>query len=399
MSNNKSILIITQYFYPEEFGINDLALEWVNKNYKVTILTQTPNYPFDKIYDGYSNKFIQKEIWKGITVYRVKAKLGSRLSRSNKVLGYLNFTLLSTIFSIFLIRKFKKVLVYQVGPLTQIIAGIVLRKLFRKELYLWVLDIWPDTVYAYGFKKSKLNTSILNYFVKIAYNSCHHIMASNRGFVDKIKKITKVDVTFIPQWVPRNLNFVNASPQKELNGYFNFTFAGNVGMVQNLENLIKGFDKITINERVRFNIIGDGSNLANLKALVLKNNVKNVFFLGRQPLSEIPNWLMASQVLIISLIDQPNFSITVPAKFQAYLAAQKPIFCCMKGEAVSLVENYELGISCDPDSIPKIKNTFEQFMKFSEHDLAKFAEKSGKLTESFYNFYSIESKMARIIFH
>ena len=170
-------------------------------------------------------------------------------------------------------------------------------------------------------------------------------------------------------------------------------------MVQNLENLIKGFDKITINERVRFNIIGDGSNLANLKALVLKNNVKNVFFLGRKPLSEIPNWLVASQVLIISLIDQPNFSITVPAKFQAYLAAQKPIFCCMKGEAVSLVENYELGLSCDPDNILKIKNTFEQFMNFSEHDLAKFAEKSGNLTESFYNFYTIESKMARIIFH
>jgi len=58
----KNVLIITERFFPEEFGINDLAIAWQAKGYEVAVLTQAPSYPFDKVYEGYKNKLFQREI-------------------------------------------------------------------------------------------------------------------------------------------------------------------------------------------------------------------------------------------------------------------------------------------------------------------------------------------------
>ena len=89
MKKNKSVLIITERFYPEEFGINDLALAWRAKGFEVAVLTQLPSYPFDKIYDGYTNKLFQKEKWEGIKIYRVCSLMGYRKNVFLKVLNYL----------------------------------------------------------------------------------------------------------------------------------------------------------------------------------------------------------------------------------------------------------------------------------------------------------------------
>jgi glycosyltransferase involved in cell wall biosynthesis len=400
MKNKNSILILTERFYPEEFGINDLALDWVKKGYNVTVLTQAPSYPFDKIFDGYSNKVFQKENWNGIKIYRVKTRLGYQLSRTRKVISYLHFAIYSSFFSIFLHRKFNKIFVYQVGPLTQIIAGLFLKFFFKKELYLWILDIWPDTVFAYGFKKNKLNTFILNLFVKKVYNSCNHILVSNIGFIDSVSKIYNTKkISFIPQWVPLDLNFTNISSNSVLPETFNFTFAGNIGMVQNLENLIIAFGKINNLKSARFNIIGDGSNLKNLKQLATNLGIKNIHFLGRKPITEMPAWLIASDVLIISLINKPNFSITVPAKFQAYLAAGKPIFCCMYGETAKLVNNFELGLTCKPDEIEDITNTFDKFILLTNEQMMNFSQNSKQLIETQYKFNIVQSKINQIVFH
>ena len=50
----KRLLIISQYFYPEQFRINDLCKEWVKRGYDVTVVTGIPNYPAGKFFKGYS---------------------------------------------------------------------------------------------------------------------------------------------------------------------------------------------------------------------------------------------------------------------------------------------------------------------------------------------------------
>ena len=129
---NAKILIISERFYPEEFGINDLAREWQQRGYDVEVLTQLPSYPFDKIYDGFSNKFYQKTYWDGIKIHRVFSLMGYKKGALLKILNYLCFALLASFISLFIGRQYDRIFIYQVGPLTQAIPAILIKKLYRK---------------------------------------------------------------------------------------------------------------------------------------------------------------------------------------------------------------------------------------------------------------------------
>ena len=397
-NRENSILIITEFFFPVEFGINDLALEWKNKGYKVFILTQSPSYPHDKIFKGYENRLFQKEDWNGLTIYRVFSLLGYQKSVFRKIIHYLVFAIFSSFVCFFIHRKAKNIFVYQPGSLTQIIPGLVLKLLGNKKLFLWVLDLWPDSVFAYGIRSRWWNTRILKYFVKTSYDSCDHIFISNNGFKNTIKGYSKnAKVTFTPQWVPRELNFRDSKPCERMSRYFNFTFAGNIGKVQNLENIIKGFGLADLNANVRLNIIGDGSNLKTLKQLVLQENIPKIVFWGRQPLKEMPMWLLSSDILIISLIDKPTFALTVPAKFQTYLAAEKPIFCCLNGETNQIVQDNKLGLTSNPENIEDIKNVFEKFSTMSKDEIAAFSLNARSILEKHYEFNTVVRKFTEVI--
>jgi glycosyltransferase involved in cell wall biosynthesis len=363
--------LITERFYPEDFGINDLALEWKKRGSDLSVLSQAPSYPHGDVYSGYKNRLFQKTVWRGIPVFRVFSLMGYQKNVVLKILNYLCFALLASIVAIFLARKFDKIFVYQVGPLTQGIPGVLLKKIFKKKLIIWTLDIWPDSVFAYGFKENAFVRTLLEIFVRIVYKNCDLVFVSCKGFVNRIQNYApEVKVVYFPQWVPDELKFEGNNQGKALSGSFNFTFAGNIGKVQNLENIIEGFKPISDTyQNVCLNFIGDGSYLSNLKRLTEEKKVSNVSFWGRKPIQEMPEWFAASDVLVISLIDKPIFSITVPAKFQAYLAAGKPIFCVMNGEVADLVIDHHIGLVAHPDDLDDIRSGYERFLSMPGEEL------------------------------
>ena len=400
MKKNNSVLIITERFHPEEFGINDLAQAWRDKVCEIAVLTQAPSYPFDKVYEGYKNKLFQRETWKGIKIYRVFSLMGYKKGVLLKVLNYLCFAFIASLVSLFIGKKYNRVFVYHIGPLTQAIPAVIIKKLFGKKFYIWTLDIWPDSVYAYGFKKRSLSGKLLDLFVKAVYKNCETVFVSCKGFKQKIEKyVPDAKIIFSPQWVPNDLNFDGVIPHESLKEGFNFTFAGNVGTVQNLENVIRGFALVAKqNCQIGLNIVGDGSNLKALKNIVEKENIANVNFWGRRPLKEMPSWFKSSDVLIISLIDEPIFSLTVPAKFQAYLASGKPIYCVMKGEAADLVINNKIGFVSQPDDINDIKSGFEEFLNTPKKELKSFGINMKSLLSNEFDHDRIIQQMTEDIF-
>ena len=400
MKKNNSVLIITERFYPEEFGINDLAQAWQAKGYEVAILTQAPSYPFDKVYEGYKNKLFQRETWQGIKIYRVLSLMGYKKGVLLKVLNYLCFAFFASLLSLIVGRRYNRVFVYHIGPLTQAIPAVLARRFFGIKLYIWTLDIWPDSVYAYGFKKRAFLKKLLNSFVKIIYENCETVFVSCKGFKQKIEKyIPDAKIVFSPQWAPNDLNFDQVISHESLKEGFNFTFAGNIGKVQNLKNVIRGFALLPrSNDQINLNIIGDGSNLEALKNIVKKENVENVYFWGRRPLKEMPGWFEGSDVLIISLIDKPIFSLTVPAKFQAYLASGKPIYCVMKGEVADLTINNKIGFVVQTNNIDDIKAGFEKFLNAPKHELQAFGSNMKSLLNNEYNSVKIIEQMTAEIF-
>ena len=178
----KRILIVTECFYPEEFKINDLALSWKSKGYDVGVLTLVPTYPLGKVFPNFKNRLFQKDEYQGIKIFRLYAITGYKDSVVKKIFRYLNFMILGSIYAISFGRKYDYIFGFNLGPLTDMLPAVLIRKLYKKPTMFWVQDVWPESVYAYGFKKTKILSSLLDMFVKFIYRNITAIAISSKGF-------------------------------------------------------------------------------------------------------------------------------------------------------------------------------------------------------------------------
>ena len=386
MTNNKKILIITECFYPEEFKINDVALSWKDKGYDVDVLTLVPTYPLGKIFPGFRNSFFRKDEYQGINIFRLRAVTGYRDSAIKKILKYINFMIFGSITAIFIGRRHDYVFGFNVGSLTDMVPAVVIRKLYKKPVMFWAQDVWPDSVYAYGFKKTRLLSTLLDVFVKFMHHNITAIAISSKGFESKLEPYIKKGLKFVyaPNWaddLDMDIDPVVLSTTQKVH----FTFAGNVGKVQNLENIIGAFCLLSdeYQKRSKLNIIGDGSNLINLKKL--SNNNPNIIFHGKQMREDMAKFYKASDFLIVSLINEPIFSVTVPAKTQTYIAAKKPILAIINGDVADIVNDNKLGVCADPSNVDVIKEAFEKCIDMTENEKSKFIINNTKLLETTFN--------------
>lgn len=354
-------LIIGEAFYPEEFLINDLVKEWENEGYQLEVLTRAPSYPFGKVFPGYKNKLYQKENWGNILIHRFPVIPGYNKSTVIKTLNYLSFVIFGSVIALFIAKRYKRVFIYHTGPLSLAIPGILIKKISGAPVTIWSFDLWPATVYAYGFKKTKLLSWFLDSLVRWIYKNCDNIIVSSLGFVPELKKYVMDKAVYVaPNW-PQTENITSQKSSVILqSGKVHFTFTGNVGKVQNLENVIIGFRNAALPD-AQLNIIGDGSHLGFLKNMVACEKIQNVVFHGRIPVTEISDILDQSDVLLISLMPDPVMELTLPLKFQTYLNASKPVYAVMLGEVSRLVSEYQIGEVAHPGNLDEITNGFKKF--------------------------------------
>lgn len=368
----KKALIVTEVFDPEDFVINDLAKYWIDSGNNLEVLTRNPSYPKGKIFPGYKNRVLQKGIFHGSKVYRILFLPGYQKSTVIKILNYFNYIFWSFWILLFIGKRYDRIFIYQTGPLTNALSAVMLKSFFKWKITIWSQDLWPETVYAFGIKKNKFSHGLLKNIVGFIYKRCDVILVSCKGFIPKIKKYAGTNnIHWIPNWT---LVEGMVKSKAKLPGNFNFTFAGNIGKVQNLDKVVRAFGKVSSNgDKVVLNIIGDGSYFNELKDITDKEYIPNVNFTGRLPLQEMPAYFEASDVLIISLIDVPIYEIMLPSKFQAYLTSGRPIFSIVKGELTALTNEYEIGLTADPNDEMDICKTFEKFLKEPKDRLRQMA--------------------------
>lgn len=395
------ILIVTEYFYPEEFKINELADYWSSKGYEVGVLTRIPTYPFGKVYQNYKNKFYSKEVFNGITIYRIFATEGYQKRLIKKLMQFVNYAIFGSILGLFIGRKYEYIFSFNQSSLTAVLPAIFIKKLFNKRLITWTQDIWPDSVYAYGLKENKYNKFLLDRFVGFVYNNVDHITVSCEGFIEKLSPYVKNEkkFTFVPQWAD---NLESKSEQFDLssNEKIHFSFAGNISKAVNLDTIVlayREFQDQNPNFQSQLNIIGDGSNLQKIKELVDDKSIKNIIFWGRQPKTEMGKFYEKSNFLIISLNDHPLYSMMIPAKFQTYLAANKPILAIMNGVVSDIVKKNNIGISCKPDDISMIAQSFKHCCLMNTDVVRQVKENSLRLLNSDFNKDTIQNNLTNIL--
>jgi glycosyltransferase involved in cell wall biosynthesis len=380
----KKLLLVTERFWPEEFIVNDLAAEGARRGYAVTVLTQQPSYPQGRLPRGRVNAAFSRETWQGVEVLRIKTVLGYRESLFYKLLNYLWFSVYGSMAALSLRRRFDRVLIYQTGPLTMAIPGILFGKVRRIPVAIWTQDVWPDSVYAYGFRKTSLLSGLLDAFVRWIYRSAGVVLISCRGFARILGKYTEKPMTYAPNWP---LSPYKPSPnEKRHNAEPVFLFAGNVGKVQNLENVIRGYSLARGKPGFLgiLRIVGDGSALEGLKALSIELEVP-VEFAGRKHSSQMDEEYARADFLVLSLADSPVFRLTVPSKFQMYLSVGKPILCAAEGEVRTLVRDLDLGADADADSIDALAQAFIDLTKADAEQVSTWGRNASAAYSTMFN--------------
>ena len=362
---NRKILIVTERFFPEEFIINELARE-LGRTAEITVLTQNPSYPFDRVFAGFGNPLISSKRWHGIRVVRGLTILGYKRNLVLKILNYLWFACFQSILVLFLACGKDRIFVFHTGPLTLATPAAIAARVFGVPMTVWTQDVWPDSVFAYGFSKRWILEYALGEFVRWIYRRATTVLVSCEGFRESVRRFApRSNIQFAPNWSTFNpklgenptANPLSAKPEKV------FLFAGNIGKVQNLEIIIRAFAKLEkLQPDVRLEIVGDGSNLGRLKRCGLDLGCAKLVFHGRVPLESMGEYYGNADYLVISLIKRPIFALTVPSKFQSYLAAGKPILAAMEGEVARIVQNWHLGEVASPDNEAEILQAMQNLV-------------------------------------
>lgn len=339
------ILIVSQYFWPEDFRINDIALGLKESGHEVEILTGVPNYPKGKVFDGFSIFDKKYKSYKGMRVYRTP--MISRGKGSFKLaLNYISFMIMGTFRIIpLMFKKYDRVFVFQISPITSAIPAIFISKIKKIPSYIYIQDLWPETFYSIvNISNLKLRKLMKVFCIKV-YNSFSNILIASEGYRDILKKdrINNEKIEYFPQWAEDF--YSNNLSLKDISNEFIVTFAGNIGKAQSVETIVKAAEVIEKRSLpIIFNIIGDGSEFNNIKDIIKKLNLKNINLLGRKPSSEMPKYFSESDGLIVTLSNEEILKVTLPAKVQSYMASGKPILGAISGEGNKVIRASNCGL-------------------------------------------------------
>ena len=360
------ILVISQYFWPENFRINEVVKFLKFSGYEVEVLTGKPNYPEGEIFNEYLSDPDKFKEYYGVKVYRLNTRPRKKGSKFDLFLNYSSFLYKSIFFSLYRLRKKKYDIIFTFGtsPVTTSITSIILSRFTGSKTALWVLDLWPDIVFELDIIK---NTFLKKKFINLMegiYRKTDLILAQSNKFKENIsKKIYDEDkVKVLYQWpepLEKNIddkNLNNNFDQRDLN----IVFTGNIGTAQNFEHVIKVANACE-NLNVKWHIIGTGRDLNNIVSLGKIS--KKILFYGLRDKSEMLSFLNKADVLLISLREGNAINATIPGKLQTYLLANKPILGSISGEAARLINENKIGLVSNPGDEKQFISNVENFYK------------------------------------
>ena len=359
--NPLRILVVTQCFYPDIYAVNDIVEEMVKRGHKVTVLTGLPDYTTSKIPPAYRHGKRRHEHYKGADVYRVQtiARHHGPIWRS---LNYLSFVVTGSLRA--WTQDFTKteagfdvIYVWEVSPVTMAVPAIRLAKRYRKPLFLYCMDIWPECVKAMGITESNPAFPLIHAWSRLIYNACDHIAVSSKPFFTYLEKMNRVPLSrmsYLPQYADDAL--LRSDFIKQPDGHVDFLFIGNIGKAQKLDCLIRAMsvfgekkdDSSSVANKVTLHIVGGGSDEERIRELAHRLGLTDrIRFYGPKPAAEAAQYYKKADVCVLTLDGSTQIGDTLPGKLQTYMAAGKPVIAAANGATKEIIEESRCGI-CTP---------------------------------------------------
>jgi colanic acid biosynthesis glycosyl transferase WcaI len=348
------ILVVSQYFWPENFRVNDLVKEWVQRGHHVTVLTGIPNYPAGTVFDTYRDQPSAFASYEGAEVLRVpmlsRGSGGLRL-----MLNYLSFVIGGCVFGPLRLRgkPADVIFVFEPSPVTVGLPAVWLGKLKNVPVVFWALDLWPETLAAIGVVRSPWVLGLIGHFVSYIYNRSTLVLGQSKGFLGSIARYCddKAKIRYFPSWAEDVFMHDSVKPAPEVHEWtdgFTVVFAGNIGEAQDMPAVLDAADRLKDNAGIRWVIVGDGRKYDWLQAEVARRGLDKLVLLpGRFPVERMPSFYAHADALLVSLKRDPVFSMTIPGKVQSYLMAGISLLGMLDGEGAAVIRDAQAGLTCE----------------------------------------------------
>lgn len=384
------LLVVSQYFWPENFRVNDLVAELVARGHQVTVLTGEPNYPDGHTFPEFRRDPAQFAKYAGAPILRVpvipRGKGSVRL-----VINYLSFVASGLTLGPWRLRgmAFDAIFVFQTSPITSAIPALLLRRIKKVPLLMWVLDLWPETLAAVGAVRSPRLLTWVGKLVSFIYRRCDRVLVQSRAFVSNIQQYSgdTTRIRYFPNWAEPIFEgpLAEVAPAPEVAPYsatFNVVFAGNIGDAQDFPAILDAAGALRDEPNVRWLIVGDGRAADWVRSEIARRGLEHsVIMLGRHAIERMPSFFRAASALLVSLKKDPIFAMTIPGKVQSYLATGLPIVAMLDGAGATVIEQAGAGVVCEAGAGLALAECVRQLMGMPASERAAMGERGRRYCE------------------
>lgn len=348
------ILIVSQYFWPETFRINDLVIELVKRGYDVEILTGKPNYPSGKFFKGYHFFSRHNETLHGARIHRVPLMPRGSGSGVRLAMNYLSFVFFASLHILFKPKKYDITITFAISPITQVFPALLHKRLMKSKSLLWLQDLWPESVSAASGIESEFVINLLEKMVRYIYKRTDKIMIQSESFKENVLKYSddSTKIEYLPNWAEDlylDSQVDTTKYRSLLPDGFKIVFAGNIGESQDFESILHAARQLNhINKNIKFVIVGDGRKKSWVENEIQKYHLQEtVFLVGRFPIEEMPHFFVHADLMLMTLMNKHIFSLTIPSKIQSYMAFGKPIIGMLNGIGNQIIQDAQCGYACE----------------------------------------------------
>ena len=381
------ILFLTDNFPPEgnapAIRTFEHAKEWVKKDTKVTVITCAPNFPEGRIYSGYKNNWLKKEIIDGINIWRVKTYITANEGIFKRTLDYMSFMASSFFFSMF-IRKVDVV----IGTSPQfftVLSAWAIAKIKGVKFIFELRDIWPASIEAVGAMKNNFIMNLLRKIEIFLYRQADLIISVTYSFrkdlIDRGIEESKIHVVYngvdLTTFLPSNKN-PKMLKKYDLGNKFIAGYVGTHGMAHGLETVIEAARILQDDDEIRILLAGGGSERSRIEKYVIQENLKNIVLIPRQSRESMPDLWSICDVALVNLKNKPLFKTVIPSKIFEAMSMGLPILISIpEGESTKIIRENKSGIIIPPEdpfklakAIKEMKSDVDGYHEYCRNSIA-----------------------------
>jgi colanic acid biosynthesis glycosyl transferase WcaI len=409
-NGKKKVLIVTQYFWPEEFRVNELVRKLVSSGCDVDVMTGRPNYPDGIIYKDFISTPDRYDEYFGATIHRVRNRARGK-SKISLFLNYISFALLASIYCFKNLgsKQYDSIIAVQLSPIFSVIPALLFGWFHKVKVTTWVMDLWPDILSALNLVSNRFILSLISFISSRIYRFSDSLLISSEGFRSRLRELGVKDdsIHYFPQWVEdvmETSDITSSQEYKEIEVLLNeyrhrkkIVFTGNIGECQDFPSVLKAIELLKYRSDFILLIVGSGREEKRVNQLIDVNRLgDHIKMLGRFPVEYMPSFYHFSDALLLPLAEDPLFEITLPGKTQSYLNAGRPIIGFLDGEGAAVLRLAKSGYVCGAGKYNELAIAIEAFCDASQLDLNELGLSARRYAEEKFLFDTVMDTLLEV---